>query len=72
MFPFFRYVLVAGLALGTQSKFSPEALGILASSALAWTVVEIVIALLTLYISSIDTLLKTLDLLAYSGYKFVG
>ncbi|CAH0773990.1 unnamed protein product [Bemisia tabaci] len=66
------YVLVAGLALGTQSKFSPEALGILASSALAWTVVEIVIALLTLYISSIDTLLKTLDLLAYSGYKFVG
>lgn len=68
----FRYVLVAGLVLGTQNRFSPEVLGILASSALAWTVVEIAIEMVTLYVINISTRLKTLDLLAYAGYKYVG
>uniref|UniRef100_A0A1B6E7H8 Protein YIF1 n=2 Tax=Clastoptera arizonana TaxID=38151 RepID=A0A1B6E7H8_9HEMI len=66
------YVLVAGLVLGTQGRFSPEVLGILASSALAWTMVEIVIEWVTLYVINISTHLKTLDLLAFSGYKYVG
>lgn len=66
------YILVAGLVLGTQNRFSPEVLGIQASSALAWTVVEIVIELITLYITNIQTQLRTLDLLAFSGYKYVG
>jgi hypothetical protein len=47
-------------------------LGIHASSALAWTVFEIIVELITLYITNIQTNLKTLDLLAYGGYKYVG
>lgn len=66
------YVLVAGLVLGTQQKFSPEQIGILASSALAWCIVELAVYTTTLYITNIQTSLRTLDLLAYSGYKFVG
>ncbi|KAG8272901.1 Protein yif1b [Homalodisca vitripennis] len=66
------YVLVAGMALGTQNRFAPEVLGMLASSALAWTVVEIVVALVTLYITNTQTKLKTFDLIAYAGYKYVG
>ncbi|RZF43085.1 hypothetical protein LSTR_LSTR001263 [Laodelphax striatellus] len=66
------YILIAGLALGTQDRFSPEILGIQASSALAWTIAEILVELVTLYITNIQTHLRALDLLAYSGYKFVG
>ncbi|XP_075222084.1 yip1d-interacting factor 1 [Lycorma delicatula] len=66
------YVLVAGLVLGVQNRFTPEFLGIQASSALAWTIAEILIELVTLYITNIQTNLKTLDLLAFAGYKFVG
>ncbi|KAJ8936280.1 hypothetical protein NQ314_012428 [Rhamnusium bicolor] len=66
------YVLVAGLVLGMQQRFSPEQIGILASSALAWCIVELAIYSCTLYIIQIETNLRTLDLLAYAGYKFVG
>lgn len=66
------YVLVAGLVLGTQQRFSPEQIGILASSALAWCIVELAIYSSTLYIMQVETNLRTLDLLAYAGYKFVG
>lgn len=66
------YVLVAGLVLGTQQRFSPEQIGILASSALAWCIVELAIYSSALYIANIQTSLRTLNLLAYSGYKFVG
>lgn len=53
-----------------QQKFSPEDLGKLASTALAVVLFELVIYSLALYITYIPTTLKTLDLLAYSGYKF--
>ncbi|CAH1117309.1 unnamed protein product [Phaedon cochleariae] len=66
------YVLVAGLVLGMQERFSPEQIGILASSALAWCIVELAVYSCTLYIIQVETSLRTLDLLAYSGYKFVG
>lgn len=66
------YVLVAGLVLGTQQRFSPEQIGILASSALAWCIVELAVYSSTLYIIQVETSLRTLDLLAYAGYKFVG
>lgn len=69
---YLTYVLVAGLVLGTQNRFSPEMLGIHASSALAWLIVEILIEVVTLYITNIKSNLKTLDLLAYGGYKYVG
>lgn len=69
---FLTYVVVAGLTLGTQERFTPEQLGILASSALAWGFVELIVHTLTLYIMNLDTSLRTLDLLAYCGYKYVG
>lgn len=55
-----------------QQRFSPEQIVILSSSALAWCIVELAVYSCTLYIMNIETSLRTLDLLAYSGYKFVG
>lgn len=55
-----------------QERFSPEQIGIQASSALAWCLLELIIYSCTLYIANIETSVRTLDLLAYSGYKFVG
>lgn len=42
-----------------------------ASSAVAWWIVELALYSTTLYISHIETGLRTLDLLAYSGFKYV-
>ncbi|KAF3847806.1 hypothetical protein F7725_020834 [Dissostichus mawsoni] len=69
---FITYVLVAGLALGTQNKFSPELLGVQASSALVWLIMEVLAVLLSLYLVTVNTDLTTIDLLAFSGYKYVG
>ncbi|XP_037948544.1 protein YIF1B-B-like isoform X1 [Teleopsis dalmanni] len=67
---YITYVVVAGLMLGMQKRFSPEQLGIQASSALAYSIFELVVYLITLYVVNIKTNLRTLDLLAFSGYKF--
>ncbi|XP_034192737.1 yip1d-interacting factor 1 [Osmia lignaria lignaria] len=69
---FLTYIVMAGLVLGTQERFSHEQLGILASSALAWGIIELLVHTVTLYIMSLETSLSTLDLLAYCGYKYVG
>ncbi|XP_028320556.1 protein YIF1B [Gouania willdenowi] len=69
---FITYLLVAGLALGTQNRFSPELLGVHASSALVWLVMEVLVVLLSLYLVTVNTDLTTIDLLAFSGYKYVG
>lgn len=67
---YITYVVLAGLVLGMQNRFSPEQLGILASSALAYSMLELIVYSITIYVANIPTKLKTLDLLAYSGYKF--
>ncbi|XP_077421899.1 protein YIF1B isoform X2 [Vanacampus margaritifer] len=69
---FITYVLVAGLALGTQDRFTPELLGVQASSALVWLITEVLAVLLSLYLVTVSTDLTTIDLLAFSGYKYVG
>ncbi|XP_043072668.1 protein YIF1B isoform X1 [Puntigrus tetrazona] len=69
---FITYILVAGLALGTQNRFSPEILGIQASSALVWLIIEVLAVLLSLYLITVNTDLTTIDLVAFSGYKYVG
>ncbi|KAF2904786.1 hypothetical protein ILUMI_01389 [Ignelater luminosus] len=69
---YFTYVLMAGLVLGMQQRFTPEQIVMQASSALAWCIVELAVYSCTLYITNIQTSLRTLDLLAYSGYKFIG
>ncbi|XP_059941506.1 protein YIF1B isoform X1 [Mesoplodon densirostris] len=69
---FITYVLVAGLALGTQDRFSPDLLGLQASSALAWLTLEVLAILLGLYLVTVNTDLTTIDLVAFLGYKYVG
>ncbi|KAJ7303858.1 hypothetical protein JRQ81_011366 [Phrynocephalus forsythii] len=69
---FITYILVAGLAMGTQNRFSPDLLGLQASSALAWLIVEVLAILLSLYLVTVNTDLSTIDLVAFSGYKYVG
>jgi len=69
---FVTFLLLAGVSLGTHDKFSPEMLGLQASSTLVWLVIELVILLLTLYVLHISTDITYLDLLAYCGYKYVG
>ncbi|XP_046355885.1 protein YIF1B-B-like isoform X1 [Haliotis cracherodii] len=69
---FVTYILVAGLVLGTQDRFTPEQLGIQASSALVWFIIELLIVMFTLYVMNLKTDLKYLDIMSYLGYKFVG
>ncbi|XP_063831165.1 protein YIF1B [Ostrinia nubilalis] len=64
------YVLLTGFVLGLQHRFSPEQISIQASSALAYIFFEMILYLVTLYITNTSTSLKTLDLLAFSGYKY--
>lgn len=55
---------------GLQHRFSPEQIGIQASSALAYIIFEMILYLVTLYVTNTSTALTTLDLLAHSGYKY--
>ncbi|KAL2077160.1 hypothetical protein ACEWY4_026664 [Coilia grayii] len=69
---FITYILLAGMALGIQKRFSPEVLGLCASTALVWMVIEVLAMLLSLYLLTVHSDLSTFDLIAYSGYKYVG
>ncbi|KAG0274797.1 hypothetical protein BGZ95_009465, partial [Linnemannia exigua] len=78
---FVTYVLLVALSAGVASgdkvskdanKFSPEMLGPTASSALAVIFLEFIIIKLCVYVLNITSDVPILDLLAYSGYKFVG
>lgn len=54
------------------ARFSPEVLGLCASTALVWVIIEVLVMLLSLYLLTVHTDLSTFDLVAYSGYKYVG
>ncbi|XP_048885542.1 protein YIF1A isoform X2 [Brienomyrus brachyistius] len=69
---FITYILLAGMALGIQKRFSPEVLGLCASTALVWVIIEVLVMLLGLYLLTVHSDLSTFDLIAYSGYKYVG
>lgn len=53
-------------------RFSPEVLGLCASTALVWVVMEVLALLLGIYLATVRSDLSTFHLLAYSGYKYVG
>lgn len=53
-------------------RFSPEDLGITASSLLAWMLAEVLVIWLCLYLLAVHSQLKWLDLVAFCGYKYVG
>ena len=68
------YILVAGFYSGADGRFTPEVLGMTASSGMAIVCLEVTAIKLALYLlqSESSAAVPTLDLLAVSGYKFLG
>ncbi|XP_059728464.1 protein YIF1B [Haemorhous mexicanus] len=72
VFPFGHQVLGALGGTVETCRFSPDSLGLVASSALAWLLLEVLSVLLSLYLVTVSTDLTPIDLLAFAGYKYVG
>lgn len=66
------YILLSTAIAGLRGQFQPELLGYTASIAMAVVVIEILGLKLGCYFLSISNESQLLDLVAYSGYKFVG
>jgi len=66
------YVLLVGYILGLRNAFSPDLLGITASSTLVWLILEFGLIHLTLFLMGINTSLTKWDILSFSSYKYVG
>lgn len=66
------YVILCTMLAGLRGAFQPELLGYTATSAFIIVVVEILLLKLGCYLLSISNESQLLDLVAYSGYKFVG
>ncbi|VDD87082.1 unnamed protein product [Enterobius vermicularis] len=69
---FTTYVLVSGIVLGTQGRFTPEQLGIITTNALIYLVLENILLLITKYVMNISQALSFWHTLAYSSYKYLG
>ena len=52
-------------------RFSPEQLGISASSLLAWLIAEIVLIWFSLFLFQVNSRLSWLDIVVYCSYKYV-
>ena len=68
---FVTYLLMVGISLGTQKRFTPELLGLQASSALGWLFIEVLIIFISLQVLNIRSL-KTFDIISFCGYKYFG
>ena len=64
-------ILHEKITLYLMIRFSPEHLGITASSVLAWLLAEVVIIWLCLYLLAVHSQLRWLDLVAFCSYKYV-
>ncbi|KAF2839767.1 YIF1-domain-containing protein [Patellaria atrata CBS 101060] len=69
---FVTYILLSTLLAGLRGAFHPELLGLTATTAFAVVIFEILGLKLGTYLLSISNESQLLDLVAYSGYKFVG
>jgi hypothetical protein len=69
---FVTYILLSTLLAGLGGKFNPELLGSAATWASLVVMFEIMVIKLAIYLMSINNESQLLDLVAYSGYKFVG
>ena len=69
---FVTYVLLSALLAGLRGAFHPEVMGSTFMYALFVVIVELMILKLGTYLLSITNESQLLDLVAYSGYKFVG
>ncbi|KAI0475928.1 YIF1-domain-containing protein [Xylariaceae sp. FL0804] len=66
------YILLSTLLVGLRGQFRPELMGYTASKAGVVVALEILLLKLGCYFLSISNQSQLLDLVAYSGYKFVG
>jgi protein transport protein YIF1 len=69
---FITYVLLTTLIAGLNGKFEPQLLGITFSNASMVIVLELAVLWLGRYFLNISSESQIYDLVAYSGYKFVG
>src|SRR5277367_3851174 len=69
---FVTYILLSTLLAGLRGAFQPELLGYTATWAFFIVFIEILGLKLGCYLLSISNESQLLDLVAYSGYKFVG
>jgi len=67
---FVTYILLVGFIYGTIEQFTPELLGITASKGLATISLELLILKTVFYLFNCGGV-SVLDLLSYSGYKYV-
>jgi hypothetical protein len=66
------YVLLVSVIRGIESRFHPEVLGLVLSRAVGIIIFEFILIKLGCYLLNIVGEHTVVDLLAYSGYKFVG
>lgn len=66
------YILLSAMLAGFRGEFHPELLGSITTTAIAVIIFEIICLKLAMYILSINNDSQLIDLVAYSGYKFVG
>lgn len=66
------YILLSTMIAGLRGEFQPELLGYTATKSLVSVFIEIIILKLGCYLLSISSQSQLLDLIAYSGYKFIG
>ncbi|KAH6894135.1 YIF1-domain-containing protein [Thelonectria olida] len=66
------YILLSTMIAGLRGEFQPELLGYTATKSLISVFIEIIILKLGCYLLSISSQSQLLDLIAYSGYKFIG
>ncbi|CAB08782.1 Protein transport protein yif1 [Schizosaccharomyces pombe] len=69
---FTTHILLLCALAGLQDDFQPELFGLRASKACAVVLVEFLATRLGCYLLNISSQSQVLDLLAFSGYKFVG
>ena len=69
---FVTYILLSTLLAGLRGQFHPEVMGLTATTAFLVVVLEILGLKFGTYVLSISNDSQLLDLVAYSGYKFVG
>ena len=65
------YILLSTLLAGLRGAFHPELLGYTATVAISVTLLEILIIRTGTFLLAISSSSQLLDLVAYSGYKFV-
>jgi len=69
---FITYVLLTTLIAGLNGKFEPQLLGMTFSNASVVIILELLVLWLGRYFLNISSESQIYDLVAYSGYKFVG